>query len=68
MIIHGENILVGNFLVVERIFAGAVCGLTHGMLRWSDLQRTSNLSLTTDAITGISEMKKQKYLTPWAEY
>ena len=45
---------------------GAVCALTHGMVRWSDLQRTPNLTLTRDAITGKSKMKNQYYLTPWA--
>ena len=66
MAVHWENIVAGNSLTVERIFAGAVCALTCGMLRGSDLQRTSDLSLPTDAITGRSEMTKQKYLTPWA--
>ena len=66
MNIHRENIVADNFAAVQRIFVGAVCALTHDMLRWSNLQRTSNLSLTADAINGKSEMKNQKYLTPWA--
>ena len=47
-------------------YAGAYCALAHGMLRWSDLQRSMQLRLTGDAITAVSPMKNQKYLTPWA--
>ena len=58
-----DSIVAGNFPTVEKIFAGAVCALTHGMSRWSDLQRTSNLSLTKDAITGKAGMQNQKSAT-----
>ena len=51
--------MAGNFTDVDRLFAAAVLALTHGILRGSDLQRTSNLSLTEDAITGKAEMTKQ---------
>ena len=54
---------VGNF---TKSYAGAFCALTHGMLRWSDLQRTCKLHLTPDAVSGIGPMKNQRYLTPWA--
>ena len=40
--------------------------MAHGMLRWSDLQRSIGLSLTADAVTSMSPMKNQKYLTAWA--
>ena len=52
--------------VVIRCFAGMFCALAHGMLRWSDLQRTSQLELTQDAVTGLACMKNQKFLTRWA--
>merc|ERR1712129_672492 len=54
---------MGTFV---KCFAGAFCALTHGMLRWSDLQRTCKLHLTADAVTGVGPMKNQCYLTPWA--
>ena len=66
LVIHWENVVAGNVPAVERIFARAVSALTQGKLRWSELERTSNLSLTSDAITGKSEPKNQKSLTPWA--
>ena len=52
--------------VVTRCYAGIYCALTHGMLRWSDLQRTSGLELTQDAITGVACMKNQRFTTRWA--
>ena len=61
--IQWENIVAGTFPVVERNFAGAVSALTHGMSLWSDLHHTSSWSLTTDAITGKSEMKNPNYMT-----
>jgi hypothetical protein len=39
--------------------------LTHGTLRWSDLQRTREISLGRDLIYGKSVMKRKSVLTPW---
>ena len=62
-----ENLLAdANTSLVARCYAGIFCALTHGMLRWSDLQRTSELELTQDAITGLACMKNQKFITRWA--
>ena len=45
---------------------GAFLACTHGMLRWSDAQRTQDLRLTKDAVTGLAAMKNQRCFTPWA--
>ena len=59
MSVHWRSIVTGNFLTVDRTLAGAVCAVTHEMSRWRELQRTSDLSLTKDAITGKAEMKNR---------
>ena len=68
-----EQILLWEQLVLSRTscnftkaYAGAFCALAHGMLRWSDLQRSLGMRLTTDAVTAMAPMKNQKYLTAWA--
>ena len=41
--------------------------LGHGVLRWSDLQHSKDLTLTDDAIMGITwRMKKRSVQVPWA--
>ena len=49
-----------------RAYAGAICAMTHGMLRWSDIQRSQDLRLTADVVAGRAAMKNQMDLTPWA--
>ena len=50
-----------------RIYAGIMCTLGHGVLRWKDLQRSSQLHLTPDALVGVTwQMKKKKTQVPWA--
>ena len=63
---HWERMVVEHPSVVVRAYAGIICALTHGMLRWSDVQRSQQLHLTLDAVTGRSVMKNQNFLTPWA--
>ena len=50
--------------------AGLVCrflSLGHGVLRWSDLQHSNDLTLTDDALMGITwRMKKRSVQVPWA--
>ena len=58
-----DSRLVSSYV---KCYVGAFCALTHGMLRWSDLQRSCGLRLTANAVTGIGPMKNQRYLTPWA--
>ena len=64
-----EHVCLWAKLVVEhpsrvvRIYAGKRCPLTHGMLRWSDLQRCDTLRLTPDAVPSRAMMKYQTYLT-----
>ena len=41
--------------------------LGHGVLRWSDPQHSKDLTLTDDAIMGITwKMKKRSVQVPWA--
>ena len=50
-----------------RIYAGVMCTLGHGVLRWKDLQRSSQLHLTPDALVGVTwQMKRKKIQVPWA--
>ena len=50
-----------------RVFAGVFCALTHGCLRVSDLQRSENITLTSDAILAVTwKMKRKKSKVPWA--
>ena len=43
--------------IAVRIYAGAVCALVHGRLRWRDLQMSHNLHLSKDAVTCGAVMK-----------
>ena len=36
--------------LVVRMYAGAICALTRGMLRWIDLRRSHTLRSTLDAV------------------
>ena len=51
--------------VVVRVIAGLLCALTHGCLRWSDAQRTMEITLGRDLIYAKSVMKRKSVLTPW---
>ena len=53
------SVHIGNF---TKAYVGAFCAMTHGMLRWSDLQRTCSLHFTADAITGEGPTKHQRYI------
>ena len=50
---------------VVRIMCGFLLCLTHGVLRWSDLQRSVQLTLGRDLLMGKAVMKKKDVLTPW---
>ena len=48
-------------------WAGVQVALGHGVLRWSDLQHSKDLTLTVDALLGITwRMKKRSVQVPWA--
>jgi hypothetical protein len=50
-----------------RVYAGVMCVLAHGVLRWRDLQRSEQLHLTSDALVAVTwRMKKKKVQQPWA--
>ena len=50
-----------------RVYAGVMCALAHGVLRWKDLQRSDRLHLTADALVAVTwRMKKKKVQQPWA--
>lgn len=49
-----------------RAYAGACCCLAHGVLRWQDLQRSSSLHLTADALVAVPVMKRKRQPAPWA--
>ena len=50
---------------VPRIIAGLLLAMTHGVLRWSDIQRSLNLELGRDMLTAKATMKRKDVLTPW---
>jgi hypothetical protein len=50
-----------------RVYAGVMCALAHGVLRWRDLQRSDQVHLTADALVAVTwRMKKKKVQQPWA--
>ena len=50
-----------------QVYAGVMCALAHGVLRWKDLQRSDRLHLTADALVAVTwRMKKKKVQQPWA--
>jgi len=50
---------------VPRIIAGLLLAMTHGVLRWSDIQRSLSLELGRDMLTAKATMKRKDILTPW---
>ena len=53
--------------VSYNVGAGVQVALGHGALRWSDLQHSKDLTLTDDALMGITwRMKKRSVQVPWA--
>ena len=62
-----ERLTQDGLTLPMRCWAGAFCCLTHGVLRWSDFQRSEGLHLTPDAVVGTSwKMKKKLTKVPWA--
>ena len=51
--------------IVIRIMCGLMCCLTHGVLRWSDFQRSVKFFLGEDLLTAKSTMKRRDILIPW---
>ena len=51
--------------VVVRIICGLMAVLTHGVLRWSDFQRSVKFFLGKDLLTAKSTMKRRDILIPW---
>ena len=53
---------------ILQCWAGVQVALGHGVLRWSDLQHSEDLTLTYDALMGITwRMKKRSVQVPWAD-
>ena len=62
-----EDLVFSAPSVVLKIFAGFVCLLAHGCLRYADAQHSTDVHLTTDAIIGSCwKMKKRKGHVRWA--
>ena len=51
--------------VVAVIFIGMILCLLHGVLRWSDFQRSTDMQLGVDLLYARSVMKKRNQLVPW---
>ena len=64
-----ENQLFNTDLnIILRLFAGLFFMMGIGCFRWSDVQRSKALNLTSDAIMGVAwkMKKKKKGAVPWA--
>ena len=67
MLTDMEKLVFDAPSVLLRCWAGAFTALGHGVLRWSDLQHSEEIALTTDAVFGTTwKMKGKKVQTPWA--
>jgi hypothetical protein len=66
MVADMEDLVTAAPSLPLRVYAGACCCLAHGVLRWQDLQRSSSLHLTKDALVAVSMMKRKRRPTPWA--
>ena len=52
---------------VLRAWAGAHTCLGHGVLRWSDLQHSRDITFSKDAVLGVTwRMQRRQVQVPWA--
>ena len=62
-----EDVATSSTAPFWRCWAGVFAALGHGVLRWSDLQHSKDLTLTSDAVFGTTwRMKGKTTHVPWA--
>ena len=62
-----EELFFSALSSILQCWAGVQVALGHGVLRWSDLQHSKDLTLMDDALMGITwRMKKRSVQVPWA--
>ena len=67
MLVCFEELVFSAPSITLQCWAGVQVALGHGVLRWSDLQHSKDLTLTDDALMGITwRMKKRSVQVPWA--
>ena len=67
MLVCFEELVFSAPSSILQCWAGVQVALGHGDLRWSDLQHSKDLTLTDDALMGITwRMKKRSVQVPWA--
>ena len=67
MVLDMEDLVFEAPSLLLRCWAGAFAALGHGVLRWADLQHSEDITLTTDAVFGVTwRMKGKSIKTPWA--
>ena len=67
MLVCFEELVVSALSSILQCWACVQVALGHGVLRWSDLQHSKDLTLTDDASMGITwKMKKRSVQVPWA--
>ena len=67
MLVCFEELVFSAPSSILQCWAGVQVSLGHGVSRWSDLQHSNDLTLTDDALMGITwRMKKRSVQVPWA--
>ena len=67
MLVCFEELVFSAPSSILQCWAGVQVALGHGVLQWSDLQHSRDLTLTDDALMGITwRMKKRSVQVPWA--
>ena len=67
MLVCFEELVFSAPSSILQCWAGVQVALGHGVLRWSDLEHCKDLTLTDDALMGITwRMKKRSVQVPWA--
>ena len=67
MLVCFEELVFSAPSSILQCWAGVQVALGHGVSRWSDLQHSKDLTLTDDALMGITwRMKKRSVQVPWA--
>ena len=66
MLVCFEELFFSALSSILQCWAGVQVALGHGVLRWSDLQHSKDLTLSDDALMGITwRMKKRSVQVPW---
>ena len=69
MLVRFEELVFSAPSSILQCWAGVQVALGHGVLRWLDLQHSKDLTLTDDALMGITwRMKKRSVQVPWAAF